>query len=377
VPGKRALIVTDPGVTSLGIVDRLKRILQARKTEVTVFDKVEPDPSGETVWSIYSLARDFKPDLFIGLGGGSSMDAGKGGWALYENPDLAGMSIAEVKQELPSRQLHKKAKYVAIPTTSGTGSEVTRVAVITDHNFDPHLKIAWVSVEMVPDVAIIDPELASSMPPSVTANTGFDALVHAVESYVLSDPSDIVDSLDIGAAKLVLEWLPEAVANGANMRAREKMHVAALEAGMAFGNGALWVVHVTAHELGSSFRMPHGLTCALMLVPSLAFLYPSHKARLVKLASELGIGGGDDKARVNNLLDSIDEFKLKVQIPVSIKAAGLEESVYQGRIQQIIDRSVEQTNGRVASAPGLFPVTEEQVRELFAHAWNGTRAELK
>ncbi|MFC1899970.1 iron-containing alcohol dehydrogenase [Chloroflexota bacterium] len=376
IPGKRVLIVTDSGVASLGLIERVKNILSRRKTEIRVFDKVKADPSNEIVWEIFSLAQDFKPDLFIGLGGGSPMDAGKAGFALYEHPDLAGMSTAEVKQELPNRELHVKARYVAIPTTSGTGSEVTRVAVVTDNTVEPHMKVSWYALQLVPDVAIADPELTSSMPPEVTANTGYDALVHATECYVLSEQSDIIDSLTTGATRLVMEWLPEAVADGEKIQARSKMHLAALQAGMAFSNGTLWLVHVTAHDLGSTLGMPHGLTCAFMLSPSFAYLYRTHKERLVNLAESLGIEGKNDETKVNKLIDSLDDLKKKIGIPLAIKDTGLDESTFGSVLGQIVERCTEQLNIRAVS-PGLFTLSSAEVKELYIHAWNGTRAELK
>jgi len=217
--------------------------------------------------------------------------------------------------------------------------------------------------------------LAASMPPIVTANTGFDALIHAVECYVLTEPSDIVDSLAIGAARQIMEWLPEAVADGSNMQAREKMHLAALQAGMAFSNGTLWLVHVTAHELGSTLGLPHGLTCAFMLCPSFSFLFRSHRERLVSLAASLGVAKGDDEARVSGLLDSLDNLKRKISMPLAIKDTGIEESKYLEMLDLIIERCTEQLRSRVV-VPGLFPLMTDEVRQLFMHAWNGTRVEL-
>jgi alcohol dehydrogenase len=373
--GKRALIVTGLHISSIGIVGQVKNLI-AGKAEVEVFDKVEADPSSSTIRSIFSLAQEFKPDLFIGLGGGSPIDAGKAAWALYENPDLADLSVKDIQRELPRRELRKKASYIAIPTTSGTGSEVTRFTMVTDDADQPHSKISWFSTHLVPDTAIIDPELTITMSPEVTANTGFDALVHAVECYVFTEPSEIVDSLAVRAARQILEWLPIAVADGRNKEARDKMQMSALEAGMAFSNGTLWLVHIIAHELGSILELPHGLTCALMLTQSFAFLYNSHRARLVSLAASLGIIGRDDKTAVNNFLDSLDNLKRKIGIPSAIKAVGLEESVFFIKIESVIERCVEQIN-RYAASPGLFTLTDDKVRDLYRHAWNGTRPELK
>ena len=163
-PTQRALVVTDPVVRELGFIDRIEKILKGRNAEVMVFDQVEPDPSGETAYKIFSMAQDFKPDVFIGLGGGSSIDAGKAGWVFYEHPDIAEMHLFDAQKEVPGRSLRNKARFIAIPTTSGTGSEVTGVTVITGRDINPPLKVGLMSPDMKPDIAIADPELTASMP---------------------------------------------------------------------------------------------------------------------------------------------------------------------------------------------------------------------
>ena len=385
IPGNRALIVTDSGVRDLGLVERVEKILHASTVETAVFDKVEADPSKDTVWSILPLAQDFKPDLFIGLGGGSPMDAGKTAWVLYEHPDLANQPFLEFIREVPRRELRKKAKYVAISTTSGTGSEVTSAAVVTDRDRKPPLKAGFGSRHLVPDVAIADPELAASMPPAVTANTGFDALVHAIECYVLSPPLDMVDPVALWAANTIWEWLPKAVANGEDMQARDKMHLAALQGGMSFSNGRLGLVHGTAHRIGAVFGTPHGRANAFMVCSVFAFLYPTHKARLSSLASLLGIAGEDDRAKVANFLASLDKLKQDVGIPLSIKDSGLEESHFRDQVDLISSDYMEQFSRSPAAArltpearrANGIPLSTDEVKELFVHAWNGTRAELK
>ncbi|MFC1953072.1 iron-containing alcohol dehydrogenase [Chloroflexota bacterium] len=377
IQGERILIVTDPVVSALGLVKQVEKILHSRQAKTLVFDQVEPDPSNNTVWSIFSQARDFQPDLFIGLGGGSSIDAGKGAWALYEHPDLADLSLADVQKELPGRELRQKARYVAIPTTSGTGSEVTRVAVVTDHNIEPHLKVSWFSPHLVPDIAIADPELASSMPPEVTANTGFDALVHAVECYVLSEPSELVDSLALGATVAVWSWLPEAVSDGKNILARDKMHLASLQAGMAFSNAMLWLVHVPAHELGSSFGFAHGRACAFLLCSAFASVYSSYETRLSSLATSLGIIGENNKEKVTGFLDGLDQLKQKIGIPLAIKDTGLKEAIFQDQLGIIINRCVDNIGNRAAANPKwIKAISSVEMRKILMHAWNGTRAEL-
>jgi len=375
--GERVLIVTDSIVSSLGLVDRVEKILHSRQAETAVFDKVEPDPSKTTVLSIFTYAQEFKPDLFIGLGGGSSIDAGKGAWALYEHPDLADFSVSDIQKELPNRQLRKKAGYVAIPTTSGTGTEVTRISVVTDDGVDPHLKVSWFSPQLVPDIAIADPELTVSMPPEVTANTGFDALVHAVECYVLSESSDLVDSLALGAAGTIWQWLPQAVADGKNIQARDKMHMASLQAGMAFSNAMLWLVHVPCHEIGSSFGFAHGRACAFLLCSAFASVFSSYEERLGNLAAFLDIPGGNNKVKVDGLLDGLDNLKQKVGIPLAIKDTGLEESKFQAHLDIMINRCVEIIGNRAAANPKwIKAMSYDEMKDIFMHAWNGTRAEL-
>ncbi|MFC1885979.1 iron-containing alcohol dehydrogenase [Thermodesulfobacteriota bacterium] len=375
---KRALIVTDPGVRDLGLIDRVEKLIRLQDAEVAVFDQVEADPSRDTAYQIFLMAQDFKPDTFIGLGGGSSIDAGKAGWVFYEHPDLAEMPLLDVQVEVPKRSLRNKATYIAIPTTSGTGSEVTAVAVITDRDEKPPLKVGIATPQMKPDIAIADPELSASMPPAVTANTGFDALVHAIECYVLNPPSDMVDSLCIWPAKTIFEWLPEAVNNGQNMTARDKMHIAALQAGMAFGNGRLGIVHVLSHEISAIFRVPHGRANAFMLCPCFAFLFATHQARLSRLAELLGYKGDDDRAKVENLIIGLNELKASIGIPQAMNAE-VEDTDFNAQLEPMLHsysyymgarlKGVSDENKRA----GGWPVAIEEVKALYTHAFNGTR----
>ena len=379
---KRALVVTDPGVRELGIIDRVTKIVNSKGSEVAVFDQVEPDPSRETVLKIFSMAQDFQPDVFIGIGGGSSMDAGKAAWVFYEHPDLAEKSLYDVQKEAPGRKLRGKARYIAIPTTSGTGSEVTGVAVITGRDIKPPLKVGFGSSEMKPDIAIADPELAASMPPSVTANTGFDALVHAIECYVLTPPSDMVDPMCIIAAKTIWEWLPKAVADGGNMAARDKMHLAALQAGMAFGNGRLGTVHLLSHEISAIFHIAHGRANAFMLCPVFAYLYPTHRKRLAGMCDLLGFSGGDDPTKINNLLAGLDKLKQAVGIPLSMNQEIKDdiftpqlEPLVQSYMDYIIDKRLAALTTEQKRADG-WPISAEEIKMLYNQAFYGTRNDL-
>ena len=385
IQGSRAMIVSDPGIRDVGLIERVEQILQTNKITTAVFDRVEPDPSKETVWETFRAAEEFKPDLFVGLGGGSAIDTGKMAWVLYEHPSLAERPLNEFLREASRRELRKKAKYVAIATTSGTGSEVTSAAVVTNRSVKPVQKTGFGSRHLVPDVAIADPELAATMPPAVTANTGFDALVHATECYVLARPSDMVDSIAVWSANTIRKWLPRAVRNGNNMEARDKMHMASLQAGIAFSNGRLGLVHGLAHHIGAVFGIPHGRANAFMLCPVFAFLYSSHKERLSNLAKSLGIKGKDDPTRVANLLDGLDKLKGKVGIPLAIKGSVPDENQFIEQADLFANFYIEQ----LAQSPNAdrltpeyrrkngIPQSTDDINELFMHAWNGTRVELK
>ena len=301
---------------------------------------METEPLKETAWKAFHLAQEFTPDLFVGLGGGSCMDVGKVAWLLFEHPDLADLPLSESVQETRNRELRKKARYVAIPTTSGSGSEGTVGAVIVDREANPPFKPVFTSEYLVPDVAILDPELTISLPPTVTADCGYNALVHAIEPYVWDFQSDLVDALSVGAARTIFAWLPKAVADGKDLQAREKMHLASLQGAMAISNASHTPsqrigVHALAHSMGAAFHIAHGRANAFLLCPVFAFLYPTCKARLSSLAESLGIEGKNDRSKVANLLAALDELKEKVGIPLSIKDSGLEEQRWLDQIDLV------------------------------------------
>jgi len=375
VPEKRVLVVTDRTVRDLGLVERVVNILHANNAETLVFDKLEAEPEKSTVWSILPLAQEFQPDLFIGLGGGSCMDAGKIAWALYEHPEFALLPLGKIVEELRSRMLRIKARYVAISTTSGTGSEVTPVAVVSDHDTDPPSKPGLVSLQLIPDIAIADPELTVSMPPEVTANTGFDALAHATECYVLGGraKNNLIESLALGAAKTIVEWLPRAVVEGKNIEVREKMHLAALQAGLAFANGGLGFIHTLSHPLGAIFRIPHGRALALLLNASFAHVYPANKTRLSSMATALGITGESDRIKVSNLLASLEQLKKQIGIPLAIKDTGLEEAHFLAQLDTLVEGYRSFSLNVVHSEP----MSAAEAREIFIHALNGTWSEIK
>lgn len=361
---KRAFIVTDSTMRKLGYLDRVETILKESGGQSQHFEEVEEDPSLETVKRCSAQVTDFAPDLIIGLGGGSPIDAGKAVWAFYEHPDLAEMEWGELRRTLPRRRLRNKARYVAIPTTSGTGSEASSGAVISNNQVDPPDKRILFSADFAADVAIIDAELAATMPPALTAATGYDALVHAVESYVGGETPVIVDGLAVTAVKTILEWLPKAVADGSSVIAREKMHLAATMAMAACTNSSGSLNHDAAHQLGSFYHLTHGPANAVMLGHFLAWLYTHNPEREAMLAKELGMEVRNTRDGAQKLIAAVGELRQQVGLPGSIKEMGIDEGIFMSRLDQLAEYTL--ASGLSAQRPSL-----DEVKELYLKAWEG------
>lgn len=353
--GKKAFIVTDQYMVKLGFVEKVLYQLEKIPMEYQIFSEVEPDPSVETVVTGCQEMNQFQPDIIIALGGGSAIDAAKGMWLFYENPDTEfetlRLKFADIrKRAFKFPTLGKKATFVAIPTTSGTGSEVTAFAVITDKK--KNIKYPLADYELTPDIAIIDPELVLTVPPSVTADTGLDVLTHAIESYVSVLASDYTDALAEKAIKLVFEYLPKAYQNGQDKVAREKMHNASCIAGMAFTNAFLGLNHGMAHILGGKFHIPHGRANAILMPYVIKYNaasrptkfaafpqyeYPKAGERYAEIARFLGLPAATVEEGVNSLIVAIKELMLKVNVPTTLKESGVDKNKFDKELPEMAD----------------------------------------
>ena len=357
---ERAFIVTDESMVKLGYVDKILYHLRNRKQYVhsQIFSEVESDPSFDTIKKGVKAMETFKPDVVIALGGGSPIDAAKGMWLFYEHPDadveglkLKFMDIRKRTYKFP--KLGEKCKMVAIPTTSGTGSEVTSFAVITDK--EKNKKYPLADYELTPDVAIVDPDLVMSLPKSITADTGMDVLTHSIESYVSNMASDYTDGLAEKAAELIMNYLELAYSNGSDKQAREKVHNASTIAGMAFTNAFLGINHSLAHKIGAEFHLPHGRINAILLPyvikynsskPTKFVSFPKYEyfiadEKYYQLAKKLGLKADTKEEGIKSLIEKIQEMNVNMNIPKSFKDAGVDEQEFLAKVDMLADRAFE------------------------------------
>jgi alcohol dehydrogenase class IV len=365
--GNRALIVTDGTMTKLGFVERVRGLLGDAGIEAQVFDRVEPEPDRESIEPGAAQAQDYGPDLIIGLGGGSCLDAAKSIWVFYEHPHLSGLPWSEVTPQVPRLKLREKARFVAIPSTSGTGSETTPVAAITDREGELPLKLRLLSLRLLPDVAIVDAQLPSTMPPHITADTGFDALTHALESFVFNPPSEFPDALGLRALQTIYRWLPQAVHHGDDREARERLHMAATMAGIAMCNSGTGLIHDTSHQLGGAFDIAHGRSNALMLNSILSFILPDAEAKIKEAAQALGIPAEDGKKALGGLTVALDDLKKEIGMPLSIQEAGVDRDRYMALLDQFSANAIS-----TAFRPGR--ASQEEIRGIFLRAWEGGKS---
>ena len=380
----RAFIVCDPMMEKLGYLEKVLYYLRKREVycHSEIFAEVEPDPSVDTIMRGVQAMRNFKPDVIIALGGGSSMDAAKGMWLFYEHPDTSFAGMKQKFLDIRKRTFHfpelgNKAQLVCIPTTSGTGSEVTSFSVITDDG--NNMKYPLADYELTPDVAIIDPQFVATMPKSITADTGMDVLTHAIEAYVATMASDYTDGLCLHAIKIVFDYLVKSY-NG-DLAAREKMHNASCIAGMAFTNSFLGLNHSMAHKLGAEYHIPHGRANTILLPyvieynaqkPTKFASFPKYEKfiadqRYAEIARHLGLPASTTEEGVKSLINAIKDLNKAINEPQCIKDCGVDEKTFMDGLMELSDNAF---NDQCTTANPRYPLVSE-IAELYKKAYYG------
>lgn len=355
---ERVMLVCDPGMVQFGYADIVRGVLNRRKNDVKVevFSDVEPNPSTNTVYKGLEMIVDFQPDTIIALGGGSAMDAAKAMWLFFEHPDTsffgAKQKFLDIRKRTYKIPVAEKVQFVCIPTTSGTGSEVTPFAVITDS--DTHVKYPLADYALTPHVAIVDPQFVMTVPASVTADTGMDVLTHAIESYVSVMASDYTRGLSLQAIKLVFDYLEKSV-KSPDLESREKMHNASTMAGMAFANAFLGICHSIAHKIGGEYGIPHGRTNAILLPyvirynakdPQKHAMFPKYDyfrahTDYADIAKFLGLPGETTEELVESLASAVTDLGRRVGIKMSLKAQGVTQEVLDATVDRMAELAYE------------------------------------
>lgn len=366
--GKKAVLVLGGGsMKKFGFVDKALGYLKEAGIEVQLIENVEPDPSVETVMKGAAVMREFEPDWIISMGGGSPIDAAKAMWVFYEYPDT---SFEEIIQPFSFPKLRQKARFCAIPSTSGTATEVTAFSVITDYSTG--IKYPLADFNITPDVAIVDPELAETMPKKLTAHTGMDALTHAIEAYVSTLNSPFTDPLALKAIHMVFDYLPDSY--GGDMAAREQMHYAQCLAGQAFSNALLGIVHSMAHKTGAAFstgHIPHGCANAIYLPYVIKFNAKNAEGSYADIARSVGITGTDAEC-VKALCEKIDAYNVTLGIPKTLKEFGIVEEEFKEKIARISELAV----GDACTGSNPRPITPAEMERLFTCIYYGTEVDF-
>ncbi len=366
--GKKAIVVVGGGsMKRFGFLDKVCANLKEAGMEVRLFEGVEPDPSVETVMKGAAAMREFEPDWIVSIGGGSPIDAAKAMWVFYEYPET---SFEAILQPFSFPELRQKAKFLAIPSTSGTATEVTAFSVITD--YQKGVKYPLADFNITPDVAIVDPDLAETMPKTLTAHTGMDALTHAIEAYVSTMNSPFTDPLALKAISMVFDYLPASYKGDSS--AREQMHYAQCLAGMAFSNALLGIVHSMAHKTGAAFstgHIPHGCANAIYLPYVIQYNagFMEAKKRYVEIARSVGIDGASDDEIVAALCAKIDRYNVELSIPKTLKDFGINEAEFLEKLPTIAELAV----GDACTGSNPRPITPAQMAELLKCCYYGTK----
>ena len=338
--------------------------------EVQLFEGVEPDPSVETVMKGAEAMREFEPDWIVSMGGGSPIDAAKAMWAFYEYPDT---TFEDLCTPFNFPELRQKAKFAAIPSTSGTATEVTAFSVIT--NYQTGVKYPLADFNITPDIAIVDPDLVAGLPVKQVAYTGMDALTHAIEAYVSTLNGPFTDPLALQAIEMVLDYLPASYR--CDMDAREQMHYAQCLAGMAFSNALLGIVHSMAHKTGAAFstgHIPHGCANAIYLPYVIQYNAkdPVAAKRYAEIARRMGLPGTSEKALINSLIAKIDAFNVELGIPKTLREFGINEEEFKEKISNIAKLAV----GDACTGSNPRSITPAEMEKLFTCTYYGTEVDF-
>lgn len=330
IQGHRAFIVTDTNMVQFGFVKQVQDRLAIANIESAVFAEVEPNPSLQTVQRAAAQMTEYQPDWIVGLGGGSAMDAAKAAWLLYECPD----ADPAVINPMETYSLREKARLIAIPTTSGTGSEATWATVLTDTELG--MKLSLGAPDLLPDIAIVDSTLTMGLPPRITADTGMDVLTHAIEAYTCTLRNDFADGLALKAVDLVFKYLPVAYANGADADARLRMHTAATIAGLAFGNAMLGLAHAMGHAMGAVLHVPHGRSVGLFLPYVVEYTANGGGSRYGEIAHFVHLPSQDEEEGTAALVQAIRSLSGQVNFATSIKDLGIDRAAFDQALPKMV-----------------------------------------
>jgi len=361
IKGKKAsIVIGGNSVKRFGYLQKVEEYLAEAGIETQLIEGVECDPSVETVLKGAKMMQEFQPDWIVSIGGGSPIDAAKAMWIFYEYPDA---EFKEIAKPFNIPELRKKARFIAIPTTSGTATEVTAFSVITDYT--EGIKYPLADFQITPDIAILEPEVAYNMPKQLTAHTGIDALTHATEAYVASNASDFSDPLALKAIKMIFENLQNSY-NG-NEEARDKMHYAQCLAGMAFSNALLGICHSMAHKTGAIFHIPHGCANAIYLPYVIEFNRVAVEAKYAEIARYIGIKGESDEELVDNYIQAIKLMNKDLEIPATLAEYGIKEEDFLANLDKISE------NATCDACTGCNPreTTKEDFKNLYKSCFYG------
>lgn len=359
--GERAFIVTDANMVKLGLVEKVAERLTAVGMAVQVFDKVEPDPTWQIVQECQDLMLDYQPDWVVGLGGGSSLDAAKAVWFMYEHPDVEPASINPFELFAPAT----RSQLITIPTTSGTGADVSMGVVLTDTA--EYRKLTLISRRLQPQLTIVDPVFVMSLPPHITADTGMDVLSHAIEAYTTPWNNHFTDGLSLKAIELVFDYLPQAYADGQNVEARIAMHNAATIAGIALSNAALALAHSLAHSLGGTFHTPHGRTVGMFLPYTIQFAANGGNTRYGQIANFLKLPAATEAEGAASLVAHLRALQKSIKQPLSIAELGVSHAAF----LEVMPRLVENAASDPQTVTTPRTPDDAEFEKLFAYAFEG------